>query len=392
MKRLQFNQQELDALNERKIIVLIDTSDMFQRSYHIPQQSTLLGENANAVLGYLNYYYNKLKADLVLENIQEVIHVLDPIESKSKYRLSLSPDYKANRTPDLELNKQKVLLRECLQVLQEKYIEVDATESDDIIGTLARYYNELGFYVSIYGRDKDLKQLVRDNYTCIYSFDKVTENEIVFNRHNQIEEKEVFEKYGVEPRQLADYLAICGDSSDNIKGLYRVGEKKARELLNQFGSILGIYQSVDDLPPKLAERFKEDKATLMLAKKLTTIQTQNSEILTEAIKLNYVHSFGLNKLIKTSNGFLYRGQVISKQEVIDILSNIEKYYHIEDCYSSEQDKLFYQQIEDQVLKEIFSQINPLNVLEHYAKIVPHYYLNMPKDRFEALKLELQQYV
>ena len=160
---------------ERKIMVLVDVSDMFHRNYHIRNDKRNVdGEEVDcgAVLGYLDYYYNALKKDLALDNVHDIIHILDPIDTKSVYRCGLDPEYKANRESDLELNKQKVLLRYALNQLREKYIDVDGIEADDLIGTLAKYYNSLGFYVVIVGRDKDLKQLIKDGDITMYSYVK----------------------------------------------------------------------------------------------------------------------------------------------------------------------------------------------------------------------------
>ena len=287
---------------ERKIMVLVDVSDMFHRNYHIRNDKrTVDGEEVDcgAVLGYLDYYYNALKKDLALDNVHDIIHILDPIDTKSVYRCGLDPEYKANRESDLELNKQKVLLRYALNQLREKYIDVDGIEADDLIGTLAKYYNSLGFYVVIVGRDKDLKQLIKDGDITMYSYVK---NENGFNEHRLIGEQDVKESYGILPSQMIEYLAILGDTSDNIRGLKVIengkkrglGPKSTAELLTQFGNINAIYDNIDYLKPKYQELFKKGKQELLLSKKLTTIQCYERAVLEKAIYLDHVLSYGLN--------------------------------------------------------------------------------------------------
>lgn len=367
---------------ERKIMVLVDVSDMFHRNYHIRNDKrTVDGEEVDcgAVLGYLDYYYNTLKKDLALDNVHDIIHILDPIDTKSVYRCGLDPEYKANRESDLELNKQKVLLRYALNQLREKYIDVDGIEADDLIGTLAKYYNSLGFYVVIVGRDKDLKQLIKDGDITMYSYVK---NENGFNEHRLIGEQDVKESYGILPSQMIEYLAILGDTSDNIRGLKVIengkkrglGPKSTSELLTQFGNINAIYDNIDYLKPKYQELFKKGKQELLLSKKLTTIQCYERAVLEKAIYLDHVLSYGLNIVTRDTDPefsdkpFVMRDNHYNLAEIKDKMNDVIAYYsELETNYHT----AFYQEIRSQIKEKIDKQTNG-DIITQYRFIVPNY--------------------
>lgn len=367
---------------ERKIMVLVDVSDMFHRNYHIRNDKRIVDGvevDCGAVLGYLDYYYNALKKDLALENVHDIIHILDPIDTKSIYRCGLDPDYKANRESDLELNKQKVLLRYALNQLREKYIDVEGIEADDLIGTLAKYYNSLGFYVVIVGRDKDLKQLIKDGDITMYSYVK---NENGFNKHRLISEQDVKESYGILPSQMIEYLAILGDTSDNIRGLKIIendkkrglGPKSTAELLTQFGNINAIYDNIDYLKPKYQELFKKGKQELLLSKKLTTIQCYERAVLEKAIYLDYVLSYGLNIVIRDTDPqfvdkpFVMRDTHYNLAGIKEKMNDVIAYYsELETNYHT----AFYQEIKAQIKEKIDKQTNG-DIITQYRFIVPNY--------------------
>lgn len=367
---------------ERKIMVLVDVSDMFHRNYHIRNDKRIVDGvevDCGAVLGYLDYYYNALKKDLALENVHDIIHILDPIDTKSIYRCGLDPDYKANRESDLELNKQKVLLRYALNQLREKYIDVEGIEADDLIGTLAKYYNSLGFYVVIVGRDKDLKQLIKDGDITMYSYVK---NENGFNKHRLIGEQDVKESYGILPSQMIEYLAILGDTSDNIRGLKIIendkkrglGPKSTAELLTQFGNINAIYDNIDYLKPKYQELFKKGKQELLLSKKLTTIQCYERAVLKKAIYLDYVLSYGLNIVIRDTDPqfvdkpFVMRDTHYNLAGIKEKMNDVIAYYsELETNYHT----AFYQEIKAQIKEKIDKQTNG-DIITQYRFIVPNY--------------------
>ena len=367
---------------ERKIMVLVDVSDMFHRNYHIRNDKRIVeGEEVDcgAVLGYLDYYYNALKKDLALENVHDIIHILDPIDTKSVYRCGLDPEYKANRESDLELNKQKVLLRYALNQLREKYIDVDGIEADDLIGTLAKYYNSLGFYVVIVGRDKDLKQLIKDGDITMYSYVK---NENGFNEHRLIGEQDVKESYGILPSQMIEYLAILGDTSDNIRGLKitengkkrGLGPKSTAELLTQFGNINAIYDNIDYLKPKYQELFKKGKQELLLSKKLTTIQCYERAVLEKAIYLDYVLSYGLNIVIRDTDPQVVDKPFVMRDTHYDLAGIKEKMNEVMAYYSELETNYhtaFYQEIRSQIKEKIDKQTNG-DIITQYRFITPNY--------------------
>ena len=180
------------------------------------------------------------------------------------FRVNLYPEYKANRTeipPDL--GPQIPYIKKFADLLGIPSFEIAPYEADDLIGTLAKWAaEEQGCFVSIVSGDKDFGQLVSES---IELYD--TMKEVRYTPAG------VFEKWGVHPAQMIDYLALVGDTSDNVPGVDGVGPKTAQKLLQQYGTIPQIYAHLADIKGTLQAKLAAAQATVPLSQELVTIVT-----------------------------------------------------------------------------------------------------------------------
>lgn len=250
--------------------VLLDSSGVLHRCFHgyPPRMVNIDGQSVNisALQGYCDYV-RRLLSEFPFERL---IHVLDP-EQGSSYRLELYPQYKANRSPtDPALTLQKQLLPRMLAALGQSYVQVDGVESDDVIGTLAKRAAAEGDYVMIVSQDKDLFQLVDDNSTMMVRYVERQGQEGKVHRH--FDEAGVFHEMGVRPDQIADYLAIVGDSTDNIPGVSGAGPKTATKWLAEHGNLATLMTRCDQVKGKIGDSLRQAREDLWLYQKLTTLQ------------------------------------------------------------------------------------------------------------------------
>ena len=214
-----------------KKIFLIDGSSYLYRAFHaMPPLTTSKGLPTGAVKGVTNMLRNLRK-----ENPDS--YYLAIFDAKGKnFRHTIYPDYKANRPPmPMELREQLSPLKEICNAMGMPVIEVPGVEADDVIATLAIEGSNKGMSVVISSLDKDLMQLVKDPMVKMMN----TMNKQIYN------EAGVEKKFGVKPNQIIDYLALVGDSSDNIPGVSKVGPKTAAKWLNEFNNIEGIVKNAE---------------------------------------------------------------------------------------------------------------------------------------------------
>ena len=239
-------------------LVLVDGSSYVYRAFHaLPPLSNSRGEPTGAVLGVLNMLQKFLK-DF---HPQRIAVVFDA--PGRTFRDELFTEYKAQRPamPD-DLRAQVAPLLEIIQAQGLPLLRVPGVEADDVIGTLARRAAAAGQQVLISTGDKDMAQLVDGSITLIN-----TMTNMVLDREG------VKLKFDVYPEQIIDYLALIGDSSDNIPGIDKVGPKTGAKLLHQYGSVANLIAHVDEVPGKVGENLRLGLATLELSRRLATIRT-----------------------------------------------------------------------------------------------------------------------
>ncbi|NAN11978.1 DNA polymerase I [Staphylococcus epidermidis] len=258
-------------------LVLIDGNSLsFRAFYALPLLSNHAGIHTNAVYGFA----------MLLEKIikeEKPNHFLVAFDAgKTTFRHSKYSEYKGGRqkTPP-ELSEQFPYIRQLLDAYHIKRYELDNYEADDIIGTLSRQADEEDFETIIITGDRDLTQLATDNVTIYYTKKGVTDVD-------HYTPKFIAEKYnGLVPKQIIDMKGLMGDTSDNIPGVAGVGEKTAIKLLNQFESVEGVYEHIEEVTAKkLKEKLINSKDDALMSKDLATINVHSPiEVSLEDTKL-----------------------------------------------------------------------------------------------------------
>ena len=246
-------------------LVLVDGSSYLYRAFHaFPPLTNSAGEPTGAMYGVLNM----LKS--LISQVQPS-HIAAVFDAKGKtFRDEMFEQYKSHRPPmPDELRKQIQPLHDIIRALGIPLLVIEGVEADDVIGTLAVAASKANQKVLISTGDKDMAQLVDDNIMLIN-----TMNNTLLDR------EAVIEKYGIPPELIIDYLALMGDSADNIPGVAGVGEKTALGLLQGIGSMAEIYANLDkvaELPirgaKKLGDKLLAEKEMADLSYRLATIKT-----------------------------------------------------------------------------------------------------------------------
>ncbi len=237
-------------------LVLIDGSSYLYRAYHaLPKLSSSKGDPTGALFGVLNMI-NKL----CREEPSEHVAVVFDAPGKT-FRDSLFEEYKANRPPmPDDLSPQVEPLLAAVQAMGLPLLRIEGVEADDVIGTLCRLATAQGMQVIVSTSDKDMAQLVDDNVTLVN-----TMTGAVLDRAG------VKAKFDVWPEQIIDWIALVGDTSDNIPGVPRVGAKTAAKWLNEYGSVDEIIANADAIGGKVGESLRENIDRLRLSRELATI-------------------------------------------------------------------------------------------------------------------------
>ncbi|MCS6858240.1 MAG: hypothetical protein NZM37_11060 [Sandaracinaceae bacterium] len=179
------------------------------------------------------------------------------------WRRKLEPNYKADRPPPpSHIVNGLAEIRAFAKAHSHLVLEAEGYEADDVIASVVRKAKEEGFQILIVSIDKDLFQLV--DGSLVHLWDP--------GRRLVVGPKEVEERFGVKPSQLADWIALVGDSSDGIPGLPSIGPKRAQELLTAFGSIDGIYAALGRIDVKLRQKFQDHQELLLRYRRLTALR------------------------------------------------------------------------------------------------------------------------
>ena len=240
-----------------KTLVLVDGSSYLFRAYHaLPLLTNSKGEYTNAILGVTN-----MLKKLVETYPEAYFGVIFDAPGKT-FRNDMYPEYKANRAsmPD-ELREQIKPLHQLIKAMGLPLVMEPGVEADDVIGTLAKQAEEEDLNVVISTGDKDIAQLVTNKTSLINTM------------NNQwLDEEGVKEKFGVPPDMIIDYLALMGDTSDNIPGVPKVGPKTAAKWLNAYGSLDEIIAKADEVKGKVGESLRDHLDAIPLSKELVTIK------------------------------------------------------------------------------------------------------------------------
>ena len=244
-------------MSARKLI-LVDGSGYLYRAFHaLPPLTNSRGEPTGAVLGVLNMLNKMIK-----EEAPDRIAVVFDAPGRT-FRDDLFDQYKAHRTPmPDDLRAQVQPLYDTVAAMGVPLLRVTAVEADDVIGTLARQGADAGFKVLISTGDKDMAQLVGPNVELLNTMS-----------NTRLDRMGVKAKFDVFPEQIVDYLALVGDTSDNIPGVTSVGPKTAAKWLNQYQTLDALIAHAADVTGKVGENLRNELPMLELSRKLATIDT-----------------------------------------------------------------------------------------------------------------------
>ena len=304
-------------------IILIDGSYYLYRAFFALRLRSLTnskGEPTGAIYGVTNMIRSLLKQ-------YQPTHIAVVFDAKGgSFRKTLYPDYKATRDAMPEdLRVQVEPIHTILKAMGLPLLCIDNVEADDVIGTLAKQAEVEGLSVLISTGDKDMAQLVSDKVTLINTMDNV-----ILDPHG------VEQKYGVPPSKIIDYLALMGDSSDNIPGVPGVGEKIACSLLTEFNSIDDIYNNIDNvatlairgaksIQKKLIENEKDARLSYLLAtiKTDVALNFSNEQLKPEPAnieKLKQIFEYhGFNRwLTELNHGRFIKSQLLPANQTVTL--------------------------------------------------------------------------
>jgi DNA polymerase-1 len=249
----------------QKTLVLVDGSSFLYRAYHaLPPLTNSRGEPTGAVLGVTN-----MLRKLISAHATRHVGVVFDAPGRT-FRDDLFEQYKSHRPPmPDDLRSQIEPLHAIIRAMGLPLLIESGVEADDVIGTLALRAAEQGYFVIISTGDKDMAQLVSDRI--------VLENSMYDIR---LDQEGVIAKFGVPPERIVDYLALVGDTSDNIPGVPKVGPKTAAKWLQEYGSLDAIIEQADSVGGKVGENLRATLDQIPLSRQLATIRCDLSLPLT----------------------------------------------------------------------------------------------------------------
>lgn len=251
----------------KKHCVLIDGNAVMHRAYHGIGKGHFVPMLDNQPVGMVYGFVSTLLGILQTFTPECILVTFDTKEKT--FRHEIDPNYKSQRSsaPD-DFYPQLPYLYQALEAFGIPYLAEPGFESDDLIGTCARQALLQNTFENIYiaSGDYDFLQLVGDKIKLL-KLNGSIEKSILMG------EAETKERFGVSPGQIVDYKAIVGDSSDNYKGIDGLGPKTAQSLFDQYKTLEAIYESLENLPLKLQEKFRDQKEYVYHCKHLATIKT-----------------------------------------------------------------------------------------------------------------------
>lgn len=251
--------------SEKPTLMVIDGHSLaFRAFYALPVDSfvTRDGQHTNAIHGFISMLINLLAGE-------KPTHVAVAFDiSRYSFRTREYPEYKGTRdaTPP-EFVGQVPLLEEALHAMSIPTLSKEDYEADDILATLAHQGSAQGFRVFVVSGDRDAIQMIDDNVTLLYP------NARGVSELKRYDRDTVFERYGIEPHQYPDIAALVGETSDNLIGIDKVGEKTAVKWITQFGSLAGVLEHADEIGGVVGQNLRDQKDRAIRNRKLNHLLT-----------------------------------------------------------------------------------------------------------------------
>ncbi|MGV8885210.1 MAG: DNA polymerase I [Microbacteriaceae bacterium] len=254
----------MSDIKKPTLLVIDGHSLAFRAFYALPVDSfqNREGQHTNAIHGFISMLINLVKAE-------KPTHLAVAFDiSRYSFRTREYPEYKGTRgeTPP-EFVGQIPLLEEALKAMGIQTLSKEDYEADDILATLAHRGSEEGFEVFVCSGDRDAIQMINDNVTLLYPNARGVSELKRYNRDT------VFERYGIEPHQYPDVAALVGETSDNLIGIDKVGEKTAVKWINLYGSLSGVLEHADEIKGVVGEKLREQSDRAIRNRKLNHLLT-----------------------------------------------------------------------------------------------------------------------
>lgn len=248
-------------MSAQEKLILIDGHALVHRAFHAIRAPMTAkdGTPTNALFGFVSMF-------LKLISVQKPTHLIACFDVKGKtFRHEDFPEYKATRAKtDPSLHEQVPLVKKFLEAWCVPIFEMQGWEADDLLGTLAKQAEAEKVPCVIFTGDRDLTQMISD----------LIEVDTPLNGGDLKKwgRDEVKEYFGVEPDQVVDFKALAGDSSDNIPGVQGIGPKGASDLLNEFGTLEGIFENLEKVKESVRKKLEEKKEEAFMSQKLAKIR------------------------------------------------------------------------------------------------------------------------
>ena len=338
-------------------VLIIDSNSILNRAFYaLPLLTNSEGIPTNGIFGYLTMFF-KMQEEF---NAKYIIATFD--RKAKTFRHMEYSDYKAGRkSMPKELFEQLAPLKEILISMNINIFELDGFEADDLIGTISRIFEERGFEPIIVTGDKDALQLCSDVTKVIITKKGISDKEVY-------DSNKMLEVYGVTPSEFIDVKALMGDKSDNIPGVFGIGEKGAIKLIQEYKSIENIYLNIEEMKEgKIKNNLSEHMDMVFLSKKLCKINREvpidfNFETLKlyndfnkdEVIKLFLKYDLKsiinkVNYVDNTSDEIYYIKKLDNRNEIIELVEYIKK----NDFYLYLYPKFKFGKINDMSFSEIY---------------------------------------
>lgn len=281
---------------EQKDVVLVDIYNLIYRAYH-GNMSNLKSPDGTPTAALFTVIKMLNKLPQQFSNIEFSLAVFD---GGGNFRKDLDSEYKANRKPmpdDLVI--QMPYIKEVMGLMGWPLYQAQDVEADDVMATLAIRAAEKGYKVYIVSGDKDFRQIVGDNINVID-----TMKDICYDR------EKVIEKMEIPPEKVRDYLALCGDGADNVRGIFKAGPKTVVKWLNQYGDIDGLIAHKDEIKGVVGDNLRTeiDNGNLLIWRQLVTVKKdvevllKRSELTMQPANIEGLEKFykkmGFNSLMK----------------------------------------------------------------------------------------------
>ena len=315
-------------------LLIVDGNSLANRAFYaLPPLSNKNGEFSNAIYGFVN-----LLVKFIIDHSPTRIAVAFD-HSRETFRKQMYSEYKGTRKEmPAELRVQMPVIKDILKAMNIKTFEIDGIEADDIIGTIAKNSNMHNIILS---GDKDVLQLI-DKHTEVWLTKKGVTNveKVDINTMQDI--------FGYSPKQVIDMKSLMGDNSDNIPGVAGVGEKTAKDLIQKYQTLDGVYENINNIKGKLKEKLEASQEMAYLSYKLATIKT-DCNINLDINELNYDFPFSdkvrdifekyqFNTLLKRLD--LFSINVSENKEIIENKIRIESLNQLKEILKNEKIDFF----------------------------------------------------